>query len=178
MTNLTPISTQITVQIWRIIFTICRLLWVIFSSDDADVLAQRIDDADILEIGGDFSAKDINSIRRKISTGFIKDKNRMFPNEQEIITYLKRYQDYSSLAEAGFGFTITSFKIQYCKIFNLGLDENNNEIFKIIVHFSRPKGQWIEVDIPDSVNYRSISMSCLAYDIHIPVNTRGNDKIR
>jgi hypothetical protein len=160
------------------IYNLQITIWVIFSSDNADVLAQRIEDADVLEIGEDFSAKDINRIRRKVRTGFIKDKNRIFPNEQEITAYLKRYQDYSDAAEAGFGFTIiySSFKIQYCKIFNLGLDKNNNEKFKIIVHFSHPKGYWIEVDIPDSVNYRSISMSCLAYDIHIPVNTRKKGK--
>ena len=79
----------------------------------------------------DFSAKDINRIRRKIRTDFIKDKNRMFPNEQEITAYLKEYEDYSDLAEDGLDLTIyCSFKIQYCKIFNLGLDENNNEKFK------------------------------------------------
>jgi hypothetical protein len=83
----------------------------------------------------------INKQREEIKKFFIKDKynnkqNRIFPNEQEITAYLQQHHNHSG------------FEIQYCKIFEWGLDEKSRPKFTIIIHFSKPKGYWMQYDIP------------------------------
>lgn len=101
----------------------------IFTSEDPQVVSKRT-----------FVYGESGVIRtRQQIRNFIKDKDRVFPNEQEITTYLQQHHN-------DFG-----FEIQYCKIFELGTDNRGRPKFTIIIHFSRPKGYWMIFHIPTIV---------------------------
>ena len=91
------------------------------------------------------NAESVRRIREDIRTYFIKDPNRIFPNEQELTAFMQTGNH--------------DFQIQYCKIFETGFTKmDHNPKFTIIIHFSRPKGYWMEFIVPE--RYRSgISVS-------------------
>jgi hypothetical protein len=102
------------------------LLSAIFSTADADTLAKS---------GASFVSNYIIQIRKDIRTNFIKDAGRIFPNDQELTAYMIQN-------------VTNELQIQYCKIFDLGLTKNGNRKFNIIIHYSRPKGYWVDYEIP------------------------------
>lgn len=92
---------------------------------------------DILCIFRSNDSLDGESDSRKRVRYFIRDPNRMFPNEQELTTYIQKHHDDGT------------FQIQYCKIFETGFTKRKHyPKFTIIVHFSRPKGYWEEIGTP------------------------------
>jgi len=87
---------------------------------------------------------------RKRVRYFIRDPNRMFPNEQELTTYIQKHHDGGT------------FQIQYCKIFEIGFTKRNHyPKFTIIVHFSRPKGYWEGIEVPSGATGHYVS-NCIS----------------
>ncbi len=80
---------------------------------------------------------------------FIKDRNRTSPNDQELTRWMQE--------NINNGHRDHWFKIQYCKVFeNLKqervtieniIDEVRTTKYTVVVHFSSPKGYWLEYDI-------------------------------
>ena len=102
------------------------LLSAIFSTADPDILAKS---------GASFVSNYIIQIREDIRSNFIKDSDRIFPNDQELTAYM--IQNVKN-----------ELQIQYCKIFDLGLTKKGNRKFSIIIHYSHPKGYWVDYEIP------------------------------
>ena len=83
----------------------------------------------------------------ELRTKFIKDRNRTSPNDQELTRWMQEnIHDSYSLEDHW-------FKIQYCKIFenpkkikNI-VDNVRNTKYTVIVHFSSPKGYWLQYNI-------------------------------
>jgi hypothetical protein len=114
-------------------------LHAIFSTDDTDVLA---------ESGALFVSDYIKQIREDIKANFIKDSDRIFPNEQELTAYMIQNPN-------------DEFQIQYCKIFDLGLTKNRNRKFTIIIHYSHPKGYWIDFNVPSIQKTGTSVLGCI-----------------
>lgn len=119
------------------------ILHAIFSNQDPDVLEKS---------GASFVSDYIKQIREDIKTNFIKDSDRIFPNEQELTAYMiQNVKD--------------EFQIQYCKIFDLGLTKNGSTKFTIIIHYSRPKGYWIDFDVPSIQRTGTFVLGCISSTI-------------
>src|SRR5207247_9770644 len=80
---------------------------IIFSTEEANALADR------LMVDGDY----IDGVREHIRSFFIKDENRIFPNDPELTDFMQRYHN-------------SLHKISYCKIFELGCDNKKRPRYK------------------------------------------------
>jgi hypothetical protein len=78
-----------------------------------------------------------------------QDKNRIFPNEQVLTAYMQK--NYNSFPQ-----------VQYCKIFDNGITKiKHYPKFTIIIHFSEPKGYWMEFEAPGGCSGYHIS-NCIS----------------
>ena len=73
-------------------------------------------------VDGDY----IDGVREHIRSFFIKDENRIFPNDSELTDFMQRYHN-------------SLHKVSYCKIFELGCDNRSRPRYKIIIHCSEPR---------------------------------------
>lgn len=120
------------------------ILHGIFSTQDPGVLEDAM--------GYCTSSEIVRNIREDIKKNFIKDSDRIFPNEQELTAYMIQNAN-------------DEFQIQYCKIIDLGPTKNGDRKFTIIIHYSRPKGYWVDFDVP-SIHKTSISvLGCITSTI-------------
>ena len=89
--------------------------------------------------------KPMDALSQEFRANFIQDKDRVIPNDQELTIWMKK---------------CISERIQFCKIFvnpKAGkfpidqdvIDEECTPRYKIVVHYSDPKGDWDVYDIPD-----------------------------
>ena len=87
--------------------------------------------------------KPMDTLSQEFQANFIQDKDRVIPNDQELTRWMKK-----------------RFSIQFCKIFvnpKAGkfpiyqgvIDEECTPRYKVVVHYSDPKGNWDVYDVPD-----------------------------
>jgi hypothetical protein len=96
--------------------------------------------------------KPMDALSQEFRANFIQDKDRAIPNDQELTRWMKKCINES--------YDKDWFRIQFCKIFvnpKAGkfpiyqdvIDEECTPRYKIVVHYSVPKGDWDVYDIPD-----------------------------
>jgi hypothetical protein len=97
------------------------------------------------------------AMSQKFRTSFIQDEDRVIPNDQELTRWMKKCMNGD---HDRFDSDNDWFRIQFCKIFvnpKAGkfpidqdiIDEECTPRYKIVVHYSVPKGYWHVVDVPD-----------------------------
>jgi hypothetical protein len=96
--------------------------------------------------------KPMDALSQEFRANFIQDKDRAIPNDQELTRWMKKCINES--------YDKDWLRIQFCKIFvnpEAGkfpiyqdvIDEECTPRYKIVVHYSVPKGDWDVYDIPD-----------------------------
>jgi hypothetical protein len=94
----------------------------------------------------------LKALPQEFRAYFIQDKVKVIPNDQELTRWMKKCINESYYKDW--------FRIQFCKIFinpEAGkfpiyqdvIDEECTPRYKIVVHYSVPKGDWDVYDIPD-----------------------------
>jgi hypothetical protein len=127
-----------------------NLSWDPFGEVDEDYLWSSHDDAidECLTVALIPGCTKKEALSKEFRENFIQDKSRLIPNDQELTAWVR--EKISGYDE----------KIQYCKIFvnpEAGefpidqdiIDEECAPRYKIVIHYSVPKGDWEEVDVPD-----------------------------
>ena len=87
--------------------------------------------------------KPMDALSQEFQANFIQDKDRVIPNDQELTRWMKK-----------------RFSIQFCKIlvnpkagkfpvYQDVIDEECTPRYKVVVHYSVPKGDWDVYDVPD-----------------------------
>jgi hypothetical protein len=99
----------------------------------------------------------LKALPQEFRANFIQDKVRVIPNDQELTRWMKKcINEYYDRFDCDKDWS----RIQFCKIFinpKAGkfpiyqdvIDEECTPRYKIVVHYSVPKGDWDVYDIPD-----------------------------